>query len=89
MKFTVISDVTNLQLIAKGNGVDLRHYLNRTYADGRRVDWRKLKGRATVEYVNSEIWEVELHWFEARRPHRQLCLAISSIARRNGWPGHL
>jgi hypothetical protein len=65
MKFIVISEITHIQLIAKGTGVDIRHYLNRTYAAGRRVHWRKLKGRATVEYVNGEIWEVELHWFEA------------------------
>jgi hypothetical protein len=64
MKFTVISEITHIHLIAKGNGVDIRHYLNRTYAGGRRVNWRKLKGRAIVEYVNGEIWEVELHWFE-------------------------
>jgi hypothetical protein len=65
MKFTVISEIVNIRLIAKGNGVDIRHYLTQTYAAGRRVHWRKLKGQATVEYVNGEVWEVELHWFEA------------------------
>jgi hypothetical protein len=65
MKFEVISDVVNVQLIAKGNGVEIRHFLNRTYAQGRRVYWRKLKGIALVEYANGEIWEVELHWFES------------------------
>ena len=66
MKFTIISEITEIQLIAKGNGVDIRHYLNRIYAQGRRINWRKLKGKATVEYVNGEIWEVEIHWFEAQ-----------------------
>jgi hypothetical protein len=65
MKFTVIGEITNIQLIAKGSGVEIRHYLNRTYAGGRRLNWRKLKGRAIVEYGNGEIWEVELHWFES------------------------
>lgn len=65
MKFTVISEITNRQLIAKGTGVEIRHYLNRIYAGGRRVYWRKLKGITTVEYANGEIWEVELHWFES------------------------
>ena len=65
MKSTIISDITQIPLIAKGNGIDIRHYLNRIYAEGRRIHWRKLKGTATVEYVNGEIWEVELHWFEA------------------------
>lgn len=65
MKFTIVSEITEIQLIAKGNGVDIRHYLNRVYAQGRRINWRKLKGRAIVEYSNGEVWEVELHWFEA------------------------
>jgi hypothetical protein len=30
-----------------------------------RGNWRKLKGIATVEYDNGQIWVVELHWFEA------------------------
>ena len=67
MKFKVISDITNRVIIAKGSGVDIRHHLNRVYSPGgRRLYWRKLKGIAIVEYVNGEIWEVELHWFEAQ-----------------------
>lgn len=65
MKFTVVSEITNIQLIAKGNGIEIRHSLNQTYANGRRVHWRKLKGIAIVEYVNGETWEVELRWFES------------------------
>lgn len=65
MKFKVVSAIAHIQLIVKGNGVDIRHHLNRTYADGRKVTWRKLKGIAVVEYANGELWEVELHWFEA------------------------
>lgn len=65
MRFKVISAITNIQVIAKGTGVDIRQHLNRTYAGGRKVHWRKLKGIAIVEYVNGERWEVELHWFEA------------------------
>ncbi len=65
MRFKVISAITHIQLIAKGTGVDIRQHLNRTYAGGRKVNWRKLKGIAIVEYSNGERWEVELHWFEA------------------------
>lgn len=65
MRFKVISVITNIQVIAKGTGVDIRQHLNRTYAGGRKVNWRKLKGIAIVEYANGEHWEVELHWFEA------------------------
>jgi hypothetical protein len=62
MKFRLISEITNVQIIAKGSGVDARHELNRAYGRG---NWRKLKGIATVEYENGQIWLVELHWFQA------------------------
>ena len=62
MNFKIISDITNIQVIAKGSGVDTRHELNRSYGRG---NWRKLKGIATVEYENGQVWWVELHWFEA------------------------
>jgi hypothetical protein len=62
MKFKVISDITSIQVIAKGSGVDARHELNRLYGRG---NWRKLKGITTVEYENGQVWRVELHWFEA------------------------
>lgn len=65
MQFKIISAITQIQVIAKGTGVDIRQHLNRTYAGGRKVNWRKLKGVAIVEYANDEQWEVELHWFEA------------------------
>ncbi len=54
MRFKVISAITNIQVIAKGTGVDIRQHLNRTYAGGRKVNWRKLKGVATIEYTNAE-----------------------------------
>ena len=65
MQFKIISAITQIQVMAKGTGVDIRQHLNRTYAGGRKVNWRKLKGIAIVEYANGEQWEVELHWFEA------------------------
>ncbi len=65
MQFKVISAITYVQLIAKGTGGDIPQHLNRAYASGRKVNWRKLKGVAIVEYINGEQWEVELHWFEA------------------------
>ncbi|MCI0399511.1 MAG: hypothetical protein L0332_32130 [Chloroflexi bacterium] len=62
MNYERISEITNVQVIAKGTGVDIRHYLNRTFGHGH---WRKLKGVALVKYENNEIWLVELHWYEA------------------------
>jgi hypothetical protein len=60
--FEIISEITEIQVIAKGTGVRIRHHLNSTYGRG---NWRKLKGNAVVEYTNGEVWLVELHWFEA------------------------
>jgi hypothetical protein len=37
VRFKVISAITNIQVIAKGTGVDIRQHLNRTYAGGRKV----------------------------------------------------
>ena len=61
-KFSIISELTNVETIARGVGVDVRHHLNRIYGDGR---WRKLKGRAWVEYENGREAYAEIHWFQA------------------------
>lgn len=60
--FEVISEITDVEIIARGTSVQIRHYLNRAYGQG---NWRKLKGQAVIEYNDGEIWLVELHWFEA------------------------
>jgi hypothetical protein len=61
--FDVLSEITGIQIIARGVGVDARHYLNRMYGRGR---WRKMKGRAWIRLQRSgEEFYAELHWFEA------------------------
>ncbi|MEI2609109.1 MAG: hypothetical protein V9G20_10830 [Candidatus Promineifilaceae bacterium] len=62
MNYERISDISNIQVMAKGTGVDIRHYLNQTFG---RANWRKLKGLALVKYDNGEVWLAELHWYEA------------------------
>ena len=62
MNFKLDGEISEIQIIAKGKNVDIRHELNRVHGRG---DWRKLKGIARVEYDNGQIWIVELHWFEA------------------------
>lgn len=61
-RFSIITEVTHIEVIARGVGVDVRHYLNQTHGEGR---WRKLKGRAWVQYENGRIVYAEIHWFEA------------------------
>jgi hypothetical protein len=61
--FDILSAITDVETIARGLGVDARHYLNRTYGRGR---WRKMKGRAWIRLRRSgEEFYAELHWFEA------------------------
>ncbi len=62
VNFDLITEVTDIEVIARGVGVDARHYLNRTYGRG---NWRKLKGKAVVKYDNGQVWLIELHWVEA------------------------
>ncbi len=60
--FEIISPITDIETIATGTGVDIRHLLNRLYG---RANWRKKKGIAEVEYISGQIWLAEVHWYEA------------------------
>jgi len=44
-KFEILSKINSIETIAVGQGVYIRHYLERAYGKGR---WRKMKGIATV-----------------------------------------
>ena len=62
MKFEVIGDVREVELIARGTSVKIRAHLRKAYG---RANWRKLKGIATVRLPNGSRRIVELHWYEA------------------------
>ena len=62
MVFEILSEVRDIETIAVGRGVHIRRHLDRTYGKGR---WRKMKGRATVQFADGTIAETEIHWFEA------------------------
>lgn len=62
MKYRKLTTISEIAIIARGKGVDIRHHLNRTYGQG---NWRKLKGVAIIEYEDGSIWRSELHWYEA------------------------
>lgn len=62
MKFEVIGQIAEVEIIARGPGVQALSYLRRAYGHGRR---RKLKGNATVRLPNGALRKVELHWYEA------------------------
>lgn len=62
MKFEIVGQVTDVEVIARGPGVRVLSYLRKAYGRGR---WRKLKGTATVRLPNGVLRRVELHWYEA------------------------
>jgi hypothetical protein len=61
--FDLLSELTDIETIARGTRVRIRQYLNKTYGRGR---WRKMKGRAWIRIKSTgEVQYAELHWFEA------------------------
>jgi len=62
MNFEIIGEINDIEIIASGSGVRVRHYLNETYGRGR---WRKLKGFANIQFFDGTICEAEIHWYEA------------------------
>ncbi len=62
MKFEIVGQIRDIEVIASGPGVRALRYLRRGYGRGR---WRKLKGVATVRLLNGDLHKVELHWYEA------------------------
>ena len=61
MSFEIISEVTNIEIIAVEKSIREIERLHRDYGNGH---WRKMKGIATVRRDNGSIKVVELHWYE-------------------------
>lgn len=62
MRFELLSEIRNVEVIASGTAVRDRRRLNREHGRGK---WRKLKGVATVRLADGTICVAELHWYEA------------------------
>lgn len=60
--FRVIGPIRDIEPIAIAGSIRRLASLRARYG-GRR--WRKLKGVATVEFVDGRRYLVELHWYEA------------------------
>ena len=56
--FEFLSEIYNIEIIARGKGVQQRQFLNQRFGRGR---WRKMKGRALIEYSTGKITEAEIH----------------------------
>ncbi len=62
MDVEVISDITNIEPIAKSGSIRDIARLRKVYGGGR---WRKLKGIALVRLPDGIVCEAEVHWYEA------------------------
>jgi len=62
MYFEIISEITDIEIIAKGRGIRELSRLRKKYGPG---NWRKLSGRATIRMEDGRIHNAEIHWYEA------------------------
>ena len=58
----VVSEITEIEVIAIGNSIRDLDRLQRKHGRGR---WRKLKGLANVRLPDDIICFAEIHWYEA------------------------
>ena len=62
MHFEIAGAITEVEIIATGNGIREAARLRKIYGSGR---WRKLKGVATVSIKGDILRRAEVHWYEA------------------------
>jgi hypothetical protein len=62
MYFDIIGDISDVEVIAKGQGIRDLARIRKKYGPG---NWRKLKGRAAVRMEDGSIHQAEIHWYEA------------------------
>lgn len=74
--FEFLSEIYDIQVIARGGSVEKRAWLNQQFGRG---NWRKLKGKALIQYSNGKVTNAEIHWFEAHGIGRVLEKAIRDL----------
>lgn len=62
MHFEIISEITDVKMIAVGPSIRDIARLRKQYGKGR---WRKMKGVAMIRLVSGRIRLAEIHWYEA------------------------
>ena len=60
--FEILGEIRNIQIIAAGRGVKIQRRLRREHGGAR---WKKMKGIVLIREYNGDIYEAEIHWFEA------------------------
>jgi hypothetical protein len=58
----ILSEIKNIEVIAKGSSVKIRKKLEKLYGRG---NWKKMKGAAKVRLSDNSVKLAEIHWFEA------------------------
>jgi hypothetical protein len=74
--FEFLSEIYDIEVIARGSRVEQRAWLNQQFGRGR---WRKLKGKALIQYSNGKVTKAEIHWFEAHGIGRVLEKSIRDL----------
>jgi hypothetical protein len=62
MDFEIVSQITDVERIAKSPSIRDRARLRKWYGKAR---WRKVKGVANIRLPDGTIRLAELHWYEA------------------------
>jgi hypothetical protein len=62
MKFDIIDEINNIELIAKGSGIRGINRLRKFYGLG---NWKKMKGIVHIRLSSGKVKLAELHWYEA------------------------
>ena len=62
MDFELLSEITEIEIIAVGHSIREIKRLRRVYGNRR---WRKLKGMAPICFSDGISCLAELHWYEA------------------------
>jgi hypothetical protein len=62
VKFQLVSEIIEIELIAAGRSIREWKRLRKTYGGSR---WRKLKGTASIQFSDGTIHQAEVHWYEA------------------------
>ena len=60
--FEIVSDITDIEVIAVGKSIRDLERIREQYGDGR---WRKMKGIAIIQLSNGSVRKAEIHWYEA------------------------
>lgn len=62
MHFEIVSDIEDVETIARGSGIRELRRLKKFYGG---KNWRKLKGVARIRLDDDTIHTAEIHWYEA------------------------